>query len=238
MNLSSDEIAQTRSGKESNSLFERLIPVAGVACALLALYAPGIPVWVQYGASFIGVALALAWLLSKSGWIGTAIKFRFFRSRLPKDQAVRLSILLDDLSQIISYNHTFSPFCLWHSLSNRYHDKLRMNYAYHGAVHGWIADLMQKFSDPRNNSTLLLPSMSKALLEATRMAEHVEQQLNEAFRIGIFPESDAKQIQKEWDTARSHFNQSIDKWRTLFKEANKSAKIECNDYFHSLQMVG
>jgi len=223
--------------KAQPTLFEKLVPLASAAFAFLALFTQGAPDLVRYVASAIGFVLALAWLFSKAGWIGQAIKFRLFRSTLTKDQAVRLSVLLDDIGNYMSYSYTFSPFYIWHGCSNQHASKIRMNYSYHGAVSTWLQDLRAKFNDPRNKTQLLMDSLSKAIYEANRLAEQVEQELNGLMQDEL-PENEKRRIQKDWDAARGQFNQWIDKWQTLFKEVEKSAAEMKAYYVRPLGMIG
>lgn len=220
------------------SVLEGLLPIAGVSFGLLALFAQGTPHWVKYAASSIGVVLTVAWLFSKTGWIGKAIKFRLFRSKLSKDQAVRLSVLLDEISNHMSYSYTLSPFSVWHNCSNEHSDKLRMNYSYHAAIQSWLHDLSERFSDPRNNTLLLIGSLSKAILEAARLAEQVERELNDLLQEKGLSENAKRKIQKDWDSARGHFNRWIDKWQTLFKEIEKLVKTGGAHHIPPLGMIG
>lgn len=224
--------------KAKLTVFDRLLPIAGVSFGLLALFVQGAPDLVKYIASAIGFALAIAWLFSKTGWVGKAIKFRLFRSKLPADQAVRLSVLLDEISNHMSYSYTLSPFYVWHSCSNEYSDKLRMNYSYHTAVSSWLHDLKEKFDDPRSNPLLLIGSLSSAIVEAARLAEQVERELNELLQLKGLPDNAKNNIQKDWDSARGHFNRWIDKWQTLFKEIEKSARIGGAHHIRPLGMIG
>jgi hypothetical protein len=224
--------------KVKTPVFDRLLPIAGLSFGLLALFVQGAPDWIKYTASSIGLVLAIAWLFSKVGWVGRAIKFRLFRSKLSKDQAVRLSVLLDEISNHMSYSYTLSPFYVWHSCSNDHSDKLRMNYSYHGAIQNWLNDLKERLSDPRNNTLLLIGSLSKAVFEAARLAEQVERELNDLLQEKGLSENAKRKIQKDWESARGHFNQWIDKWQTLFKEIEKSVKTGGAHYIRPLGMIG
>lgn len=223
--------------KSKTSLFKRLLPIAAVVLAALALFGQGFENWVKYTALGIGLLLAAAWLFSETGWAGKAIKFRLFQSKLSKDQAVRLSVLLDEISNHMSYSYTLSPFYVWHSCSNEHSDKLRMNYSYHGAIQNWLNDLRERFNDPRNNTLLLIGSLSKAIFEVARLAEQVERELNDLLQHKGLSEIAKKKIQKDWDSARGHFNQWIDKWQTLFKEIEKSTKIGGAHHIRPLGMI-
>ncbi len=224
--------------KSKTSIFEKLLPIAGVAFAMLSLFVPGTSDWVRFAASFIGVGLIIAWLFSKTGWVGKAIKFRLFRSKLSKDQAVRLSVLLDEISNHMSYSYTLSPFYVWHNCSNEHSDKMRMNYSYHGAIQSWLHDLRERFNDPRNNTLLLVGPLSKAIFEAARLAEQAERELDDLIQQKGLSENARRKIQRDWDSARGHFNQWIDKWQTLFKEIDKSVKTGSAHHFRPLGMVG
>ncbi len=111
--------------EKANNTFYRLLPVAGVGLAFLALFGQGTLTWVQYSASAIGIILVIAWLFSETGWIGRAIKSKLFRPRLSEDHLIRLRVLLDDISNHMSYLYTLSPFYVWHGVSNRHGAKLR-----------------------------------------------------------------------------------------------------------------
>lgn len=217
---------------------KQLLPVVGVMFPILAFFPNGFPVWVTITAVIIGVLLVLAWLLSEAGWLGRAIKFRWFRSKLTKEQAVRLSVLLDDVNNLMSYSYTLSPFYVWHNCSNSYSSILRMNYNYFSSIHSWMDDLRGKLENPGINNLLLLSSLSKAISGTTKLAEFVEHEIEELLRKEEITAQERARILKEWDSAKNHFNQWIDKWRTLFKEINKTTNVNCIEYFHSLEMIG
>lgn len=224
--------------KSKTSLFKRLLPIAAVVLAALALFGQGFENWVRYTALGIGLLLAAAWLFSETSWAGKAIKFRLFRSKLSKDQAVRLSVLLDEISNHMSYSYTLSPFYVWHSCANEHSDKMKMNYSYHGPIQNWLNDLRERFSDPRNNTLLLIGSISKAIFEAARLAEQVERELNDLLQQQGLSENAKKKIQRDWDSVRGHFNQWIDKWQSLFKEIEKAAKTGGVHHIRPLGMIG
>ena len=82
-----------------------------------------------------------------------------------------------------------------------------------------------------------MDSLSKAIYEANRLAEQVEQELNGLMQDEL-PENEKRRIQKDWDAARGQFNQWIDKWQTLFKEVEKSAAEMKAYYVRPLGMIG
>ncbi|MBD3812768.1 MAG: hypothetical protein IE917_11200 [Betaproteobacteria bacterium] len=225
-------------GKKELTLFEKLLPVSAVVLAGLALFGQGSPDWVRYAAVGIALLLAVAWLLAEAGWLGKAIKSKLFRSKLTKDQAVRLSVLLDEIRNHMSYSYTLSPFSVWHSCSNEYLDSLRMNYGYHSAIHVWLQDLKAKCDEPRADNTLLLGSLSKAIYEASKLAEQAERELQQLLGHEQLTDAQRQTIKKNWDSARTHFNQWIEKWRALFREVEKTAHVECVQYFRPLEMIG
>lgn len=224
--------------KKEFAFFEKMLPLAAVVLTGLALFGQGSPNWVRYAAIGIALLLALAWLLAEVGWLGKTIKARLFPSKLSKEQAVRLSVLLDEISNHMSYSYTLSPFYVWHSCSNEHSDILRMNYNYHGAIHAWLIDLKAKCEDPRANSILLLGSLSKAISEAARLGEQAERDLQQLLGHQGLSDAQRQTTKKSWDSARNHFNQWIDRWRTLFKEVEKTAQVECGQYFRPLEMIG
>jgi hypothetical protein len=224
--------------KNKISLFQKLLPVAAVVLATLALFGQGFPEWVRYSALAIGVLLAVAWLFSETGWVGRAIKSWLFRSKLSRDQAVRLSVLLDDISNHMSYSYTLSPFYVWRNAANAHPRKIKMNDSYHGAVHDWLLDLKEALTDPRRNSVLLIGSLSKAIHQATRLAKQAESELHELLQRTDLTENDKREIRKNWDSARNHFNQWIDKWQILFREVSKTANVSCVQYYRPLEMIG
>lgn len=224
--------------KDKTSHFEKLLPIASAFFGLLALFVQGTPDWVKYAASSIGFVLALAWLFSKTGWLGKALSFRLFRSKLSKDQAVRLSVLLDDINNHMSYSCMFSPFYVWHSASNKCAGKIKINYSYHSAISDWLRDLQEALKDPRRSSVLLIGSLSKAIYQTTKLAEEAERELHDLLLRGDLSEGDKKEIRKNWDSARNQFNQWIDKWQILFKEVGKTANVSCVQHFRPLEMIG
>lgn len=113
-----------------------------------------------------------------------------------------------------------------------------MNYSYHGAIQNWLNDLKERLNDPRNNTLLLIGSLSKAIFEAARLAEQVERELNDLLQEKGVSENAKRKIQKDWESARGHFNQWIDKWQTLFKEIEKSVKTGGAHYIRPLGMIG
>lgn len=218
--------------------FDRLLPVGSVSFGLLALFVEDAPVWVKYTAAAIGLVLAVAWLFSKVGWIGKAIKSRLVRPKISRDQAVRLSVLLDETSNHMSYSYTLSPFHVWHICSNDYSGKVRMNYAYHRAIQSWLHSLNGLLSDPRSNAFLFLDLLSKAIVEAAKVAEQAERDLNDFLHEEQVSDDCRKRIQKDWDAARTHFNGWIDKWQTLFREIDKSVKTGGAHHVRPLGMIG
>ena len=221
-----------------NSRLRELLPIVGIVFSFLAFYSKGYPSWVTATATGIGLLLVLAWLFSESGWIGKAIKFRWFRSKLPDDQAVRLSVLLDDVSNEMSYSYTLSPFYVWHNCSNNHSNITRINYHYFYSMQCWMDDLREKFDAPSIDNILLLNTLSKAVSETTKLAEAIEKEIEDLLRNEELTDQDRSRILKEWDSARNHFNQWIDKWGTLFREINKTKNLNCVDYFRPLKMIG
>lgn len=223
--------------KKGLTFFEKLLPVSAVALAGLALFGQGYPDWVRYAAVGIALLLALASLLAEVGWLGKAIKARLFPSRLSKDQAIRLSVLLDEIGNHMSYSYTLSPFYVWHNCSNEYSNVLRMNYNYHGAIQVWLQDIKEKCEDPRANNIALLGSLSKAICEAARLAEQAERDLQQLVGHEQLTDAQRQNIKKSWDSARNHFNQWIEKWRTLFMEVEKATHVGCVQYYRPLEMI-
>lgn len=223
--------------KKELTFFEKSLAVAPVVLAGLALFGQGSPDWVRFVAIVIALLLAVGWLLAEAGWLGKAIKTKFFRTKLSKEQAVRLSVLLDEISNHMSYSYTYSPFYVWHSCSNEHSGKMRMNYNYHGAIQNWLHDLRGKFDDTRNNTVMLVSSLSKAISEAARLAEQVERELHDLLLQNDLSEDSKKKIQREWDLVRGHFNQWTDKWQLLFKEIEKTTKTGGTYYIRPLGMI-
>jgi len=221
-----------------NNWLKQLLPIVGVILSVLAFFSDGFPVWVTAAAVTVGGLLVLAWFFSEVGWIGKAIKFRWFKSKLTKDQAVRLSILLDDIDKLMSYSYTNSPFYVWHNYSNKYPSSIKFNISYFSTVHSWLEDLNVKFNDPKVNNMILLNSLSNAISETTRFAECIERDLEEFIRKGELTDQEKNRLTKEWGSAKDSFNQWIDNWRTLFKEINKTTNVKCVEYFRSLEMIG
>jgi len=218
--------------------FKLLLPIVGIILSVLAFFSDGFPGWVTATAVSIGILLILAWLFSETGWLGKAIKFRWFRSKLSKDQAVRLSVLLDDISNQLSYSYTLSPFYVWRNCSNNHSSLIKFNDGYFSCIRSWMGDLKENLDNPSVNNLLLLSSLSKAVAETTRLAEFAERELEDLLRCNQISEQERARILKEWDSVKNHFNQWIDKWRTLFKEVNKTTNINCIEYFRSLEMIG
>jgi hypothetical protein len=216
---------------------KQLLPVVGVMFTVLAFFATGFPEWVTRTAVIVGAMLLLAWLFEEAGWIGRAIKHRLFRSKLRHEQSIKLCILLDDINNQFSTNCVHSPFYIWHRISNDYCDHIRMDYNYHGAIHTWLNDLKAQFEDPAFNSFLLFASLSKAVAEANRLAERVENDIEKTFLLEEVEEQDRKRLRKEWDSAKTGFNQWVSDWKILFKELNHSHKLGCVEYFRPLELV-
>lgn len=220
------------------NLFKIIEPLASIFLAVLGVLSTGAPDWIRYGAISIAIILAIAWLFSESGWVGKAIKFRWFRSRLSKDQAVRLSVLLDDISNQMSYSYTLSPFYVWRNCSNSHSGLIKFNESYFSCLGGWMHDLKEKFENPGVDNFQLLNSLSKAVSETTRLAEYAERELEGLLKNKELTEQERARILKEWDSAKNNFNHWIDKWRTLFKEVNKTTNLNCIEYYRPLEMIG
>lgn len=217
------------------SLFEKAVPVAGVLFGLLALFTQGAPTWVRYLGMAIGVLLVAAWLISRASWLGKRITFRIFRSRLSKDQAVRLDVLMDETSNHVSYGYTLSPFYVWRQAANRHPDSIKMNYSYFHAIQRWVSDVRLQQGNSQMSTALLVKLLSSAICEATKLGEFAENELNEMLRDTSLPQDERSEIARNWESARIHFNQWIDKWQTLFKEINKKMDAHCIDYFRPLE---
>jgi len=93
------------SKEKENSAFKMLEPIAGITLAALGVLSTGASDFIRYGAILIAIVLAIAWLFSEAGWVGKAMKFRWFKTKLPKEQALRLSVMLDDVSNIRLRNY-------------------------------------------------------------------------------------------------------------------------------------
>lgn len=184
-----------------------------------------------------GAPWVVTWLFSELGWLGRLIKNRLFRSKLRSEQSVRLTTLLDDINNLMSYSYVHSPFYVWHSISNEFSEAVRMEYGYHGAVYSWLLDLKAQFEDPAFNNMLLFPSLSKAILEANKLAERAKRDFEELLRKGTVSEQQLKSLRKDWDSSRSQFNQWIGNFRALFKALNSEHKLSCVDYFRPIAMV-
>jgi len=225
------------SKEKEQSAFKILEPIASITLAVIGVLSTGASDFIRYGVILIAIVLAIAWLFSEAGWVGKAMKFRWFKTKLPNEQALRLSVMLDDVSNVMSDSYTLSPFYVWRNWSNKYPNIIRMNHSYFGSVHSWMSDVKEKFDDPGIDNLLLLGSLSKAVSETTRLAECVGRDLEELLRNEEVTKQDRLRILKEWDSSKNHFNQWIDKWRTLFKEINKTTEVQCVDYFRPLEML-
>jgi len=224
--------------KIKSNWFIKLYPIVGLALAILAFFNDGFSFWVKLMAASIGGLLILAWLFSETSWLGKAIKSRLFRAKLTKEQAVRLSVLLDDISNEMSYLYTLSPFSVWHNCGNDHRCLLKMNYSYFNSMHSWMTDLRDKFDDPGTNNIILLSSLSTAVAETARLAQFIERELDELISHEEITEQERNKILKEWDSSKNNFNNWIERWKTLFKEVNKSLNINCVDHFRTLEMIG
>ena len=223
--------------KQKNNWFTKLYPIAGLLLAVLAFFNDGFSFWVKFIAVSIGGILVLAWLFSETSWLGKAIKSRLFRAKLSKEQAVRLSVLLDDISNEMSYLYTLSPFYVWHNCGSNHSSLLKMNYSYFYSMHNWMTDLRDKFDDPGINNIILFGSLSKAVAETARLAEFVEREIDELLRHKEITDQERGRILKEWDSSRNNFNNWIERWKTLFKEVNKTTNLNCVDHFRTLEML-
>ena len=101
----------------------------------------------------------------------------------------------------------------------------------------WLRDLKDLFNAPGSNKLILLGFLSRAIHEATRMAESAEHELNYLLRDKEATGQYRARIVKDWDAAREHFNIYIDKWETLFKEINKTTGLNCDDYYTRLNRL-
>jgi hypothetical protein len=222
----------------SKSWVKQLLPIVGVILTVLAFFAKGYQVWVTMTAVSVGGALVLAWLISEAGWIGKAIKLRWFRSKLTKAQADRLGVLLDDITNQLSYAYTLSPLYVWRNCSNDHPRLVKFNDSYFSCVHNWMTDLKDKFNNPGINNIYLLTSMSKAVSETSKLAGFAERELDGFLRMDDITDPKRSRLLKEWDSSRNNFNHWIYKWNDLFKEINRTTNIGCVDYFRPLEMIG
>lgn len=224
--------------KNKSNWVNKLLPISGLALAILAFFNDGFDLWVKLVAISIGGLLIIAWLFSETGWLGKAIKSRLFRVKLTKEQAVRLGVLLDDISNEMSYLYTLSPFYVWHNCGNNFSSLLKMNYSYFYCIQSWMTDLREKFDDPAANNIILLNSLSKAVAETTRLAEFIEREIDDLLGHEEITDQERSRILKEWDSSKNNFNSWIERWRTLFKEINKTTNINCVEHFRTLEMIG
>lgn len=223
---------------KKTSVFERAIAIAGLALAALGLFDRSSSDLIRYGVVFIGVIVALTLLLTEVRYVFTRIWRWLFPRTLSKSHAYRLEALLGDMSNHMSYSYTHSPFYVWRECSNKYDANIRMNYRYHGAVHSWLEDLRSRLKESGTNKLLLVCSLSKAILEAVKLAEAASDELNELLRSEAVPEREKRRVQKDWDSAKDLFNHWISDWKTLFHEISISNKEEAPHYLPPLKSIG
>jgi hypothetical protein len=214
-----------------------LLPWAAMGLSVLSLFGNGYPAWVQYFAIGIASVIVLGWLISETGWLGRAIKLRFFPNKLTKDQRIRLAVFLDEINNVLSYSYTYSPFYVWHSNLNKPNQQIRMDYAHHNAIFTWIVDIRDTLAQPKVNALYVIPSLSKALSEATKLGEKAERDLQELYLNSDLNDSDKRRLKKDWDSAKTRFNSWINSFSALSKEINKSIASSCVHYFRPLGII-
>jgi hypothetical protein len=214
-----------------------VIPMVALSLAFLSLFGAEYSSWVRYSAVLIAAITILGWLLSESAWIGIVIKNRFFPTKLTKDQKNRLDIFLDQIENFMSYSCTYSPFYVWHSCSNSHIKLLRMDYPHHNAIFSWLNDLKLNVELKDINQIKFMESLSRAISESSKLAEKAEHQIQELFGNESIDSSEKKQIKKQWDTAKTHFNRWLADYSLLCKEVNKKNSSNCFDYYRTLEMI-
>lgn len=213
------------------------LPWAAVALTALSLFSQGYPFWVQYAAIGISMLVVVGWLISEVGWLGRAIKSTFFRVKLTKDQQNRLAVFIDDINNVLSSSYTHSPFYVWHSNSNRHSQRMRMDYSHHSAILAWVLDIKEQLAEPKVNAIYAIPSLSKAISEATKLGEKAERDLQELYLSENLSDTDKRQLKKEWDSAKTNFNTWVSSFSALCKEINKSTEDNCVSYFRPLEII-
>lgn len=215
-----------------------LLPWGAIFLTALSLFANGYPVLVQYSAICVSSIVGIGWLISESGWLGGLIIKRFFPVRLSKDQQNRLAVFLDEINNYLSYSYAYSPFYVWHSCSNNNNNQdIRMDYEHHAAVLTFVLDVKRQIEQAGLNCVFFVPSLSKAISEATKLGEKAERDIQHLLKNCNLSDSEKLQLRKDWDKLKNNFNSWINSFSALCKEINKSTGTNSVDYFRPLEIV-
>lgn len=158
-------------------------------------------------------------------------------TKLTKSEYLKLQALLNEASNILSDSCIYSPFYVAQRASRQSISTTALDPSHLQALRAWIFSLKDKIEDKRVKPILILDMLSLAISELTKAAERAERDVQSIVESSETSEQDRKTAQKEWDTAKHHFNSWLVELRSLFKEINLKTNAGCLEYFRSLELV-
>lgn len=217
--------------------FDTITPLAASIIAALSLLAKNsVPPLVQVIAIITSLVLATTWLYSFLNW-RHILQPIYNRRKLKKHLWIRTDQLIDETNLIMADSFTLSPFYVWHNTSNKLPQKVHRCHGYQWAIKAWLEDLSEKRSGHSLPHSAFIDSMSKLISELSKLAEYAERQIDEAIQSYDLSEPEKKEVLRQWDICRHHFNILLDSWSRLFGEVNRYSKTNCTTYFRRLGPV-
>lgn len=211
--------------------------LSAVSLAAISAFAPGMPAWSPIIAVAITIIAGLSLLLAEAAQLKNWVRARIYPPKLTSNQALKLKSLLNEASNILSDLCVYSPFYVAQRASRQPISSAALDPAHVQAIRAWVFSLKVKIENGKVKPILIVDSLSEAISELTKAAERAERDVQSIVDSSEISEQDRKRVQKEWDTAKHHFNSWITEFRSLFKEINLKTDAGCVEYFRALELV-
>ncbi len=195
------------------------------------------PEWSPIVVMAITIVAGLSLLLTEAAHIKNWLLARMPAPNLTNSQVLQLQSLLNEASNILSDSCIYSPFYVAQSASRRPIPSAALDPAHAQAIRTWIFSLKDKIETKKVKPILVVDLLSLAISELTKAAERAERDVQWIVDSTEISEQDRKRAQKEWDTAKHHFNSWISQLRSLFKEINLKTDAGCVEYYRALELI-
>lgn len=195
------------------------------------------PAWSPIIAVAITIIAGLSILLAEVAHLKIWFRARIHPPKLTNNQALKLESLLNESSNILSDLCVYSPFYVALRANRQPISGPSLDPLHLQAMRAWVFSLKAKIEERKVKPISIIDSLSLAISELTKAAERAERDVQSIVDSSEISEQDRKRVQKEWDTAKHHFNSWITEFRSLFKEINLKTDAGCVEYFRALELV-
>lgn len=195
------------------------------------------PEWSPIVAVAITIVAGLSLLLTEAAQIKNWLLARMPAPKLTNSQVLQLQSLLNEASNILSDSCVYSPFYVAQRVNRQPISSAALDPAHAQAIRTWVFSLKDKIEDKKVKPILIVDLLSLAISELTKAAERAERDVQSIVDSRETSEQDRKRAQKDWDTAKHHFNSWIIQLQSLFKEINLKTNAGCVEYFRALELV-